>query len=79
MASAAAAKKWPRLFQFCAPLHVHQPDIRFVDQGRGLKRLPGPFVRHLLDRQLAQFVVHLGQQFLRSDGRRPVQSAQEYG
>ena len=39
MASAAAAKKWPRLSQCCGLVRVHQPEVRLVDQGGGLERL----------------------------------------
>ena len=50
MASAAAAKKWPRLFQCCSALApgIHQPQVRLVDQGRGLERLPGLLLGQLL-------------------------------
>ena len=46
-------KKWPRLF----PVHVHQADVGFVDQGRGFERLPWLLLSELLGRQLAQLVV----------------------
>ena len=39
MASAAAAKKWPRLSQCPGLLATDQPEVRLVDQGRGLERL----------------------------------------
>ena len=41
MASAAAAKKWPRPFQCWACSTSDQPQVRLVDQGGGLERLPG--------------------------------------
>ena len=43
-------------------LHVHEPDVGFVDQGRGLQGLAGRFVGQLLGRQLAQLVVDQGQE-----------------
>ena len=33
-----------------------------MHKGSGLERLPGPFVRQLLDRQLPQLVIHQRQQ-----------------
>ena len=39
MASAAAAKKWPRPFQCWALLAADEPQVRLVDQGGGLERL----------------------------------------
>ena len=65
MASAAAAKKWPRLFQCCAWSTSDQPQVRLVDQGRGLQRLAGLLLGQLLRRQLAQFVVDQRQELLR--------------
>src|SRR5262249_888120 len=41
---------------------VHQADVRFVDQGRGLQSLPGPLAAQPLLRQLAQFVIDEGEQ-----------------
>ena len=64
MASAAAAKKWPRLFQCWAVSHVHQPQVRLVDQGGGLERLARLLLGQLLGRQLAQLVVDQRQQLL---------------
>ena len=57
MASAAAAKKWPRLSQCCGLLGIHQPEVGLVDQGRGLERLAGLLLRQPLGGQLAQLVV----------------------
>ena len=48
MASAAAAKKWPRLFQCWAHVHVHQAQVGLVDQGGGLRASGPAFVRQLL-------------------------------
>jgi hypothetical protein len=45
-------------------VHVHQADVGFVDQGRSLERLAGLFLRQLLRRQLAQFVVDQRQELL---------------
>ena len=64
MASAAAAKKWPRLFQCWALLRVHQPQVRLVDQGRGLERLARLLLGQPLRGQLAQLVVDQRQQLL---------------
>ena len=49
-------------------LHVHQPDVHLVDQGRGLKRLPRLLLGHLLGRQLPQLVIDQGQELLRGLG-----------
>ncbi len=43
---------------------VDQPEIRLVDQGRGLERLPGLLLRQLHGGQLAQFVVDERQELL---------------
>ena len=64
MASAAAAKKWPRLSQCGIVLAVHQPEVRLVDQGRGLERLAGLLLGQLLGGQLAQLVVDQRQELL---------------
>ena len=64
MASAAAAKKWPRLSQRRACSGVHQPQVRLVDQGRGLERLAGLLLGQLLGGQLAQLVVDQRQELL---------------
>ena len=55
MAVAAAAKKWPRPLQTACV--ADQPQVRLVDQGRRVERLPGLFASQLLRGQLAQFVV----------------------
>ena len=57
IASAAAAKKWPRLFQLLAAVRIDQPEVRLVDQGRGLERLAGLLAGQLPRGQLAQLVV----------------------
>src|SRR5262249_41221453 len=41
---------------------INQPEVRLVDQGRGLERLSRPLLGHLLGRQLAEFVVHQRQE-----------------
>ena len=64
MASAAAAKKWPRLFQCWALLRIHQPEVGLVDQRRGLERLAGLLLGHLCGGQLAQLVVDQRQELL---------------
>ena len=38
-------------------LVVNQPQIRLVDQGRGLERLAGLLVRQFVRREFAQFLV----------------------
>src|SRR5262249_24553188 len=45
-------------------LYVHEPDVRFMNQGRGLKRLPGLLLRQLLGRELTQLVVDQWQELL---------------
>ena len=45
-------------------VHVHQPQVRLVDEGRGLERLAGLLLRQALGRQLAQLVVDERQQLL---------------
>src|SRR5262245_55035114 len=47
------------------PLDVHQSQISLVHQRRGLERLAGPFVGHLLGRQPVQLVVDQRQELLR--------------
>ena len=64
MASAAAAKKWPRLFQCWACVGVHQPQVGLVDQGGGLERLARLLLGQPLRRQLAQLVVDQRQELL---------------
>ena len=63
IASAAAAKKWPRLFQPRA-LSVHQAEIRLVHQGRRLERLAGPLLGQLPRGQPAQLVVDQRQELV---------------
>ena len=69
MASAAAAKKWPRLFQCWSSSHVHQPQVGLVDQGGGLKRLAGLLLGQFLGGELAQLVVDQRQELLGGAGR----------
>ena len=54
----AAAIPVARLFR------IDQAEVRFMHQGRGLKRLPGLFLRHPFSSQFAQFVVDQRQQLL---------------
>src|SRR5262249_5504651 len=46
-------------------LRVYQPQVRFMDQGRGLQGLTRFLLRQPLRRQLAQLVIHQRQQMLR--------------
>ena len=64
MASAAAAKKWPRLFQRLGLVRVDQPEVRLVDQGGGLERLAGLLLGQPLGGQLAQLVIDQRQELL---------------
>ena len=64
MASAAAAKKCPRLFQCWASLGIDQPEVGLVDQGGGLEGLPRLLLGQLLRGQFAQLVVDQRQQLL---------------
>ena len=50
-------------------VRIHQPQIRLVDQGRRLQRLPRLLLGQLRRRQLPQFVVDQRQQLL---GRRRI-------
>jgi hypothetical protein len=43
----------------------------FVNQCRGLEGLTGRFIRHLVRRQFAQFLIHQREQFLGGVGSRP--------
>jgi hypothetical protein len=47
-------------------LHIHQADVRLMDQCRGLEGLARLLLGHLLGGQLPQFVVDQGQELLRS-------------
>jgi hypothetical protein len=49
-------------------LVTDQPQLRFVDQACGFKRLPGFVVSHFLCCQLAQFIVDQRQEFAGSAG-----------
>ena len=70
MASAAAAKKWPRDFPMLGLVHIHQPDVGLMDQGRGLERLARLLLSHLLGGQLPQLVVDQRQKLLGGRGSR---------
>ena len=65
IASAAAPKKCPRLFQCWNLLGIDQPQVRFVNQRRRFERMIRPLRRHPLRRQLSQFLIHQRQQLLR--------------
>ena len=64
MASAAAAKKWPRPSQCRASSASDQPEVGLVDQGGGLERLAGLLLRQPLGGELAQLVVDQRQESL---------------
>ena len=57
MASAAAAKKWPRPFQSRGRVAADQPEVRLVDQGGGLEGLARLLVGQPGGGELAQLVV----------------------
>ena len=59
MASAAAAKKWPRSVECWSP---DQPQVRLVDQGGGVEGVPGVFGGHPRGGELPQLVVDERQQ-----------------
>ena len=63
IASAAAAKKWPRLSQPSSSA-THQPQVSLVDQGRGLEGLAGLLLGQLLRGQLAELVVDQREELL---------------
>ena len=65
IASAAAAKKWPRLFQCWTFVHIHEPEIRLMHQRRRLQRLPRLLLSQLRRRQLPQLVIDQRQKLLR--------------
>lgn len=44
--------------------HVHQPDVRFVDQRGGIERLTRFLLGELLRRQRSQLIVDQGQELL---------------
>ena len=64
MASAAAAKKWPRLSQRWASCPRDQPEVGLVDQGRGLEGLAGLLVPQPSGGKVAEFLVDQGQELL---------------
>ena len=64
MASAAAAKKWPRLSHVRAVVGADEPEVRLVDQGGGLERLAGLLLGQPLGGELAQLVVDQRQELL---------------
>ena len=76
MASAAAAKKWPRPSQSRSP-PGRPAQVGLVDQRRGLERLPRLLPGQPLGGQLAEFLVDQRQQFLRGAGDRLVRSRLE--
>jgi hypothetical protein len=58
------------------PFGIDQPQIRLVDERRGLQCLPGLLVRQFLRGQLAEFVVDERQQLLRRVGIAPLNRRQ---
>jgi hypothetical protein len=54
-----------------------QPD--FVNQRRGLQRLTGRFVRHLVSRQFAQLLIHQCEQLVGGIGIALVDGSQDMG
>ena len=61
MASAAAAKKWPRPSQSAGASGADQPQVGLVDQGGRLERLPGRLAGQPGGGELPQLVVDEGQ------------------
>ena len=79
MASAAAAKKWPRLSQCRVLASADQPQVRLVDQGRRLERLAGLLLASLCGRQPAQLVVDQRQELRRGTGVALLDGVQDAG
>ena len=69
MASAAAAKKWPRAVPVLGLLDIDEPEVRLVHQGGGLQRLAGLLVVQPGSGQFPQLLVDQWQQLL---GRRGI-------
>ena len=61
IASAAAAKKWPRSSKCWSPT---RPQVRLVDQGGGVEGVPGSLRGHLRGGKFPQLVVDQRQQLL---------------
>ena len=76
MASAAAAKKWPRPSQGFFGSSPTSLQVRLVNQGGGFERLPRLLVGHFLGRQLAQLVVDQRQELAGSARLRPCSIAE---
>ena len=68
MASAAAAKKWPRLSQLGILSTSTSRRYASCSKGRGLERLPGLLLDQLLRHQPTQFVVDERQKLLGGRG-----------
>ena len=82
MASAAAAKKWPRPFQCWAGVGADEPEVRLVDQGGGLEGLARLLGGQPGGGELAQLVVDEREQVgggLRVAGRGGVEEAGDVG
>ena len=61
-----SGEEMPTAVPVLSLFRIHEPEIGFMDQGRGLQRLAGILLRHLLRRQLPQFVVNERQQLFGS-------------
>ncbi len=68
MASAAAVKKCARPSQGFSRRVSDEPEVRLVDQRRGLERLSGLLAGELPGRDPSQLVVNQGQELARGDG-----------
>ena len=60
-------------------VHVHQPDVGFVDQGRGFERLSGLLLSEFLRRQAPQLIVDQWQELLRGVGIASLDGGQNAG
>ena len=67
IASAAAAKKWPRLLPVLDPFDVNQPDVSLMDKCGRLQRLARSLPLHLGRRQPSQLVIDEREQSLRGN------------
>ena len=82
MASAAAAKKWPRLVPAELVGRADQPEVRLVDEGGRLQGVAGGLGGHPRGGELPQLVVDEREQLgggLAVTGRRGVQESRHVG
>ena len=77
IASAAAAKKWPRPSQRRGRAAGDQPEVRLVDQSRGLERLAGFLLRQPPGGELAELLVDQGQKFPGGPGVAPLDGRED--